>query len=86
MQITQEQFLEVAISGFGKEEWKYDSRDLFESIKSIRCNAHKLYRNGAMIVSIYSTNDKHVSFDVPKGEFNHLAAIRKMEELKLIEK
>lgn len=86
MQITHEQFMEVAISGFAKEEWKYDSRDLLESIKSIKDNVHKLFQNGTMILSIYTPHDNCVSFDVPTGEFNHLAAIRKMEELKLIAK
>ncbi len=86
MQITHEQFMEVAIAGFGKEEWKYDSRDLFESIKSIKGSLHKLYMNGTMILSIYSKNEMTVIFDARDTEFNHLAAIRKMEELGLIKK
>lgn len=84
MKITHEQFMEVAIAGFGKEEWKYDTRGLFESIKSIKGNLHKLYLNGNMILSIYSPNEMTVIFDACDAEFNHLAAIQKLVDLKLI--
>lgn len=84
MQITHEQFMEVAIAGFGKEEWKYDTRNLFQVIDSMIKNVHKLYLNGKILLSIYSYGDNYLTFEVPNGEFNHLAAMKKMIELNLI--
>ena len=84
MKITHEQFMEVAIAGFGRDDWKYDSRDLFESIESIVPDMHKLFVNGSLVLSIYSPNDNYVEFNAPKSNFNQLVGIQKMIELKLL--
>lgn len=87
MQITLSQLKEIAKAGYESNNSYSNFIDKCDSLEEDD-SEYQLYDsncNCRSIFSLFYPNKKFVSFDA-EWPFNHLAAIRKMEELGLIEK
>lgn len=81
IKITHDQMMAIAMAGFSKSEWAYNTRDLFETVSSIAPDTHRLYMNGQNIMSIYIPSEEYVTFTTLSQQFNHMAAINKLKEV-----